>query len=97
MTNTWLLFTAYWTLISPLTLSCVGDRPRVALDDFDDRRRKRRRRNHARAVARVHASLFDVFHDAADHDFSGRVAQRVDVNLGRILQESIDQDWALGR
>src|SRR5262245_57705688 len=50
------------------------------------------RRQDTSAVAAVDAGLFDVLHDPTDHD-SLNVADGIDVNFDRILQELIDQDW----
>ena len=90
-------FTAYCTLHSPTTSSAPA-RSRVwASIRAHDVTRERRRRDRARGVARVHARFFDVFHHAADHDFAGAVAQRVDIDLGRVLQEAVDERGPLGR
>ena len=42
------------------------------------------------------AGLFDVLHDAADVDLVA-VAQRVDVDLDRVLEEAVDQHRVFGR
>ena len=55
------------------------------------------RRHDARAVAGVDAGLLDVLHDAADDDGAARVGQRVDVDLGRVFEELVDQDRMFGR
>ena len=55
-----------------------------------DRLRQRVRRQRARRVARMHARLLDVLHDAADHDVLA-VAERVDVDLDRVVQEAVEQ------
>ena len=54
---------------------------------------ERVRRQHAGAVAGVHAGLLDVLHDAADPDLVA-VAERVDVDLGRVLEEAVEVDLA---
>ena len=54
---------------------------------------ERVRRQHARGVARVDPGLLDVLHDAADPDVLA-VAERVDVDLDRVLQEAIEEDLA---
>ena len=54
-------------------------------------------RDHARAVAGVDAGLLDVLHDAADDDVPARVGERVHVDLGRVLEELVDEDRVLGR
>ena len=56
---------------------------------------ERVRRQHAGRVARVDAGLLDVLHDAADPDVLA-VADRVDVDLDRVLQEAVEVDLALG-
>ena len=55
------------------------------------------RRHDARAVAGVNAGLLDVLHDAADDDGAGRVGDRVDVELERVLEELVDQHRMLRR
>ena len=57
---------------------------------------QRLRRQHARAVARMYAGLFDVLHDAGDQHFFA-VAQGVHIDLRGILQEAVDQHRALLR
>ena len=44
----------------------------------------------------MHTRVFDVLHDAADHDV-GAVTQSVDVRLERVFQESVDEHRVLGR
>ena len=58
--------------------------------------RQRVRRQRARTVARVHPGLLDVLHHAADHDLARGVADGVDVDLGRVLEEAVDEHRALG-
>ena len=48
-------------------------------------------------VAGVHARLLDVLHDAADDHLAGAVADGVDVDLGGVLEEAVDQHRPLGR
>ena len=55
---------------------------------------ERVRRQHAGRVARVDAGLLDVLHDPADPDVLA-VAQRVDVDLDRVLHEAVEEDRAL--
>ena len=43
------------------------------------------------------AGLFDVLHDAADHDGPGLVGDRIDVELERVFDELVDQHGMLGR
>ena len=52
---------------------------------------ERVRRQDAGRVARVHAGLLDVLHDPADPDVLA-VAERVDVDLDRVLQEAVEED-----
>ncbi len=49
---------------------------------------------HARRIARMNTGLFDVLHDAADHDVLA-VGQRVDIDFDRIFQEMVDQHRAV--
>ena len=56
---------------------------------------QRHRRQRARRVAGVDAGLLDVLHDPADVDL-GAVAQRVDVDLDRVLEEAVDEHRVLG-
>ena len=49
----------------------------------------------ASAVAGVHARLFDVFHDRAD-DGVLAVGHAVDVHLGGVLEEAVEQDGSTG-
>ena len=57
---------------------------------------QRLRRQHAGAVARVHAGLLDVLHDAGDQHVVA-VGQRVHVHFGGVFQEAVDQHRALLR
>ena len=43
------------------------------------------------------ARLLDVLHDAADDDGAGRVGDRVDVELERVLEELVDEHRMLRR
>ena len=54
---------------------------------------ERVRRQHAGRVARVDARLLDVLHDAGDPDVLA-VAERVDVDLDRVLEEAVEKDRA---
>ncbi len=54
---------------------------------------ERVRRQHAGRVAGVDPGLLDVLHDAADPDVLA-VADRVDVDLDRVLQEAVEEDLA---
>ena len=75
----------------------LGDRGRVGLDDFDNPRWQGLRWDGARGVAAVHAGFFDVFHHSADQHLTGVVADGVDIDLGRVLQESVNQNGTLRR
>jgi hypothetical protein len=44
----------------------------------------------------VHSGLFHVLHDPADDHLAGVVTQRVDVDLGGVLEEAVDQHGTLG-
>ena len=55
---------------------------------------ERVRRQHAGRVAGVDAGLLDVLHDPADPDVLA-VADRVDVDLDRVLEEAVEEDLAL--
>ena len=44
----------------------------------------------------MHAGLLDVLHDAADQHLAGVVADRVDVDLGGVGEEPVDQHRTLG-
>ncbi len=63
----------------------------LALDLGDDVGRERVRGQHAGRVAGVDAGLLDVLHDAADPDLLA-VAERVDVDLDRLLEEAVEVD-----
>ena len=69
----------------------VGERARVRLDRREHVGGERRRRDRARGVAGVHACFLDVLHDPADEHVTGAVAQRVDVDLDRVLEEAVDE------
>ena len=74
-----------------------AERGREALDDVLDlervRERERLGRQHAGRVARVHARLLDVLHHGRDEDVLP-VAERVDVDLDRVLDEAVDEHRA---
>ena len=55
--------------------------------------REPRRRQHARGVAGVDAGLLDVLHDGGDVRVDP-VAERVDVDLDRVLEEAVDEHAA---
>ena len=72
-----------------------GTEPAHDLGDLGSRgRAERLRRQHAGGVARVHAGLLDVLHDSGDVRVLP-VAQCVDVDLDRALEEAVDEGRAL--
>ena len=71
-----------------------GDAARVVLDEGHGRVVERRRRDHAGRVAGVHAGLLDVLHDRPDQHLAGDVADGVDVDLDRVLEEPVDEHRA---
>ena len=68
----------------------------VLADPLEHLRAERVRRQHAGAVAGVDAGLLDVLHDPADPDVLA-VAQRVDVDLDRVLEEAVEEDLRSAR
>jgi hypothetical protein len=54
------------------------------------------RRQGARGIARVHPRLLDVLHHGPD-EHVGPVADRIDVDLDRTLQEAVDEDRMVRR
>ena len=45
----------------------------------------------------MHSSFFNVFHHAADKHFSACVANCIHIDLGCVIEEAIDEHWALCR
>jgi hypothetical protein len=72
------------------------DPARVGADLLEHRVAERVRRQHGGRVARVDPGLLDVLHDPADPDVLA-VAERVDVDLDRVLQEAVEEDRAARR
>ena len=74
-----------------------AERRPEALDDVLDlqriRERERLRRQHAGRVAGMNPGFLDVLHDGGDVDVRA-VAERVDVDLDRVLDEPVEQDGA---
>ena len=68
----------------------------VTLDLGDHLGRQALGRERAGRVAGVDARLLDVLHHAADDHLSSTVADGVDVDLHRVLQEAVHEDGALG-
>ena len=68
----------------------LGHHRGLALDLGDHVGRQRVRRQAAGGVARVHAGLLDVFHDAADED-GFTIGQAVHVDFGGVVQEAVQQ------
>jgi hypothetical protein len=81
---------ANWTFMRPTTLSAFAIatvwRRKLVLHLG----REAEGRQRARRVARMHARLLDVLHDAADEDGLA-VADRVDVHLDRVVEEAVDE------
>ena len=89
--------TAYWTLMQPDDAERRARCRAVARADLVEHLAAERvRRQHAGAVAGVDAGLLDVLHDPADPDLLA-VAQRVDVDLDRVLEEAVEEDLACRR
>ena len=82
--------TANWTLISPRTPSASAIAAVCARISASSSLAQRQRRDHAGRVAGVHAGLLDVLHDRADPG-PRAVADGVDVDLDRVLDEAVDQ------
>ena len=81
---------AYCTFSRPRTPTAQRDRLGVRPDRGDVAAAQGDRRQHAGRVAGVDAGLLDVLHHAAEVDL-GAVAQRVDVDLDRVVEEPVDQ------
>jgi hypothetical protein len=75
----------------PTTPQLAGEGGGGAADLVEHRGGDVDRRQRAGRVARVHAGLLDVFHDPGDDD-GAAVGDRVDVELGRVVEELVDQD-----
>ena len=45
----------------------------------------------------MHARLLDVLHDGPDEHLAGRISNRIDINLGGVFKETIDQYRPFGR
>ncbi len=73
----------------PQALGVVAHDAEVVQADFVGRQ-------HAGAVARVHAGLLDVLHDAGDHHALA-VGQGIDVHLVSVFQKVVDQHRPVGR
>src|SRR5439155_23904660 len=69
------------------------DAARLLVDHVEHVAAERMWRQHAGAVAGVDPGLLDVLHDPADPDVLA-VAQRVDIDLDRVLQEAVEEDLA---
>ena len=76
--------------IRPADLQPPGQRAGRLADFVDHRPRQTVRRNRAGRIARVDARLLDVLHDAG-HDHLLAVGNGVDVDLGGVFQEAVDQ------
>ena len=80
----------------PITFSAQRQAPRLVLDLRLQLLAQAVRRQRATRVARMHAGLLDVLHDAADVDVLA-VAERVDVDFDRQVEEAIEQHGAVVR
>src|SRR5216684_3578113 len=68
----------------------LGQAPGVVADALEHPGREAYRGQHARRVARVHAGLLDMLHDAAnDHVIA--VGERVYVHFGGVFEKLVDQ------
>ena len=88
---------ANWTLSSPTTPSALAI-PLVCSRIWSSMSRAERvGRQHAGRVAGVDPGLLDVLHDPGDPHLLA-VAQRVDVDLDRVLEEAVEVDraWLVG-
>ena len=87
-------WTANWTLRRPTTPSAERDAAGLLADGVEHVVAERVRRQHAGRVAGVDTGLLDVLHDPADPHLLA-VAQGVDVDLGRVLEEAVEEDLPL--
>ena len=85
---------AYWTLMSPTTPRAVAIAAVWTSRSRDDLRRDLLRREDAGRVAGVDSGRLDVLHHGRD-PARRAIAQRVDVELDRTLEEPVDEDHAL--
>ena len=81
---------ANWTFISPITPSSCASAITWRRTSSSTTPVDRVGGQRAGAVAGVHAGALDVLHDAGDDDRLA-VADRVDVELDRVLEELVDQ------
>ena len=81
---------ASWTLSSPTTPSAGREPAHGVLDRAALRRVSDGGGQHAGGVARVDARLLDVLHHRGDAGLVP-VAERVDVDLDRVLEEAVDE------
>ena len=72
-------------------IQCLRHRLGLATQFFLNCLAQRIRRQRTGRVARVHARLFDVFHDTADNHFL-TIRQRVDVDFTGVVEEAVEQD-----
>ena len=81
-------------LISPTTPSSSASARVVSRDPVEHLVAEAHRRQHAGGVAGVDAGLLDVLHDAGERAVAA-VAERVDVDLDRVLEEAVEQQRVL--
>ena len=82
--------------IRPMTFSARGQLARLLAQLVLHLARQAVRRQRAAGVARVHAGLLDVLHDAADQHVLA-VAHRIDVDLDGDVEEAVEQHRAVVR
>ena len=88
--------TASWTFKRPTTPSAGAELADDRVDLGRPAGGQGRRWEHARGVAGVDARLLHVLHDGGDARVFA-VAERVDVDLDRVLEEAVDEDAARSR
>ena len=91
MTPFWM---ANWMFMSPTTFSALASLRVCSRSSVLDLAAQAVRRQRAAGVARVHAGLLDVLHDAADQHVLA-VADRIDVHLDGDVEEAIEQHRAV--
>ena len=95
-TYSWSLWTAYCTFMRPTHARGRAPAPWSASMRRTTCLAQGDGRDHAGRVAGVHARLLDVLHDGADVDVLA-VADGIDVDLGGVLEEAVDEHRVVGR
>ncbi len=93
MTPLWI---ANWMFIKPTTLSAFASLRVCARNSSWISCGQAVRRQRAAGIARVHAGLFDVLHDAADQHVLA-VAHGIDIHFDGQIQEAVEQHRAIVR